>query len=81
MTELREAFPEIDDMDVVQLQAEHARLIRDANGDWKSLDDEALAKLLKITRAIRRKIPHSGKGRKPAAVKKEKKSTTLDDIA
>lgn len=83
MTEIREAFPEIDDMDVQQLQLLQSQLLRDANGDWKSLGDEELTKLWKITRALRRRAGHTARKKTngTGGGRKKKAPTTLDDLA
>lgn len=82
MTEIREAFPEIDSLEIFELEALRVKLLSPAQGDWKNLDDESLTRLWKITRALRKKAAHSGtkSGRKSngTAVKKEKQSDRKD---
>lgn len=80
MTEVRAAFPEFESMDVPALEQEKNRILREANGNWRDLPDEDLTKLWRITRALRRKVSHTGK-KKTASGERKKKTTTLSDLA
>lgn len=72
MTEIHAAFPELDSMDLMELQRLEVEITASANGDWQSLDDVSLAKLWRVMIAIRRKAAHSNSARKSNGAKKTK---------
>lgn len=78
MPEVREHFPDIENMEVGMLHEKRAEIMSRANGNFEALDDDSLAELLQIGRTLRRKAASpGGVGR----AKKPKQETTLDDIA
>lgn len=79
MPDVREFFPDIENLDVGSLHEKRAEIIaRAPDGDTNRLDDDSLAELLQIGRTLRRKAASpGGVGR----AKKPKSETTLGDLA
>lgn len=78
MTEVRDHFPDLDNLDVVQLHTRRDEILARAMGNYDSLDDDSLAELLQVTRCLRRKAASSGGAPK---TRKPKTTATLDDLA
>lgn len=76
MTTLAEHFPEVETMDIGALHECRNAIISSApGGDTNNLDDESLAKLLAIGRALRKKAAVQG-----GAGRAKKQPATLDDL-
>lgn len=79
MPEVRDHFPDMDSFDIGMLHEKRAGIIaRAPDGDTMRLDDDSLAELLMIGRALRRKAASPGGVGK---TKKPKHETTLDELA
>jgi hypothetical protein len=78
MPEVREHFPDIENMDLGMLHEKRAEIMSRANGNYETLDDDSLAELLQIGRTLRRKAASPGGVGK---TKKPKVETSLDDLA
>ena len=85
MTEIRDYFPRLDELDVVALHARRDELLTlptnyqdSAVGDYTKLLDEPLAELLAVSRALRKK---AAIGPKRKSAKAAKELATLDSLA
>jgi hypothetical protein len=77
VTEVRDHFPEIDGLSIDALHSLREEMHGRCAGNWSSLSDEDLARLVQITRCLRKKA--AAPGGAPRATKK-KEPATLDDL-
>ncbi len=81
MTEVRDIYPEIEKLELHELHAKKDSILARGAGNYKDLDDDSLAELVAVTRALRKRAaaPGTGGPRKPRA--STKKVASLEDLA
>lgn len=78
MPDVREAFPDIETLDIGALHERRNTVLARANGNYETLDDDSLAELLQISRTLRRKAAAPGG---PGKARKTKTPATVEDLA
>lgn len=78
MPEVRDSFPDLENLDIGALHERRNNILASANGDFEKLPDEPLAELLQIGRVLRRKAAAPGG---PGKARKSKAPATLSDLA